>query len=159
MDKGGWEDGQNASPAPFYWSTKGYGVLRNTFQNGAYDFGKTDSATVSTSQEEKEFDAYYFLSEDAGTSAVAQDILGDYFEVTGNPVLLPEYAFYLGHLNAYNRDGWSTTDPVVKPDASTGKTPGKKAWETKAQNPPPNPATSSTKSVWIRLPDARTVES
>lgn len=135
MDKGGWEDGQNASPAPFYWSTKGYGVLRNTFQNGAYDFGKTDSATVSTSQEEKEFDAYYFLSEDAGTSAVAQDILGDYFEVTGNPVLLPEYAFYLGHLNAYNRDGWSTTDPVVKPDASTGKTPGKKAWETKGSKP------------------------
>ena len=129
MDKGGWEDGQNASPAPFYWSTKGYGVLRNTFQNGSYDFGKADAGTVSTSQEEKEFDAYYFLSEDAGASAVAQDILGDYYEVTGDPVLLPEYAFYLGHLKAYNRDGWSKEQLSVT--GSDGKKVGSGKWETK----------------------------
>ena len=124
LDKGGWEDGQVASPSPFYWSTKGYGVLRNTFQNGAYDFGKTDGGTVSTSQEENEFDAYFFLSDDEGNASVARDLLGDYFQVTGNPVLLPEYGFYLGHLNAYNRDGWSK-------DAKNG---GKK-WDTKGSKP------------------------
>ncbi len=37
-------------------------------------------------------------------------------------MLLPEYGFYLGHLNAYNRDGWS-------------KTGGGKAWETKGGKP------------------------
>ena len=39
--------------------------------------------------------------------AVAQDVLDGYFDVTGDPVLLPEYGFYLGHLNAYNRDSWT----------------------------------------------------
>ncbi|EXZ49427.1 alpha-xylosidase domain protein [Bacteroides fragilis str. 3397 N2] len=26
--------------------------------------------------------------------------------MTGNPVLLPKFGFYQGHLNAYNRDYW-----------------------------------------------------
>ena len=31
-------------------------------------------------------------------------LLRDYYQLTGNPVLLPKFAFYEGHLNAYNRD-------------------------------------------------------
>lgn len=116
----GWVDGGVASPSPFYWSSKGYGVLRNTFSDGTYDFAKTDAKTVATTQSEAEFDAYYFVADAKGNEAVAQDLLGDYFEVTGNPVLLPEYGFYLGHLNAYNRDGWSSE-----------KQDGGKAWTTK----------------------------
>ena len=34
-----WVDGGVASPNPFYWSSEGYGVLRNTFADGVYDFG------------------------------------------------------------------------------------------------------------------------
>ena len=56
---------------------------------------------MKTTHSENEFDAYYFID-----SAPA-DILNDYFKVTGNPALLPEYAFYLGHLNCYNRDLWN----------------------------------------------------
>ncbi|MDY4041817.1 MAG: glycoside hydrolase family 31 protein [Collinsella sp.] len=102
-------DGGVSSPNPFYWSSGGYGVVRNTFAQGSYDFGKSEGGIVSASHSDAEFDAYYFVTDKDGYSPVAQDLLQDYFKVTGNPVLLPEYAFYLGHYNAYNRDMWSAT--------------------------------------------------
>lgn len=52
-----WTDGGVASPNPFYWTSDGYGVLRNTFAEGSYDFGSTDSSTVTTLHSENEFDA------------------------------------------------------------------------------------------------------
>ena len=104
-----WTDGGVASPNPFYWSTEGYGVMRNTFSAGSYDFGKTEDGTVKTTHNEREFDAYYFVSDADTKSELAAEMLQDYYHVTGNPVLLPEYGFYLGHLNCYNRDGWSET--------------------------------------------------
>ncbi len=116
-----WTDGGVASPNPFYWSTNGYGVLRNTFKPGTYDFGKTTDGTVSAQHEEREFDAYYFVSGADEKAQVSKDLLQDYFKVTGNPVLLPEYAFYLGHLNCYNRDSWDTT--------------GSKGWTIKGSEP------------------------
>lgn len=106
--KGTWTDQGVASPTPFYWSTDGYGVVRNTWKPGAYDFGKTAADTITTKHDEKRFDAYYFIDDGA------EDILRDYYELTGNPVELPEYASYLGHLNCYNRDYWvevKETDP------------------------------------------------
>ena len=36
-----WVDGGVASTNPFYWSDSGYGVMRNTFADGSYDFGAT----------------------------------------------------------------------------------------------------------------------
>lgn len=106
-NESGWNDGQISSPNPFYYSTAGYGVLRNTWQNGKYNFGAAAADTVTASHEENEFDAYYFVSDAANNAAVTQELLQEYFKVTGNPVLLPEYGFYLGNLNAYNRDAWS----------------------------------------------------
>ena len=38
------------------------------------------------------------------------DLLGEYYQLTGNPVLLPKFGFYEGHLNAYNRDYWKEAD-------------------------------------------------
>lgn len=105
-----WTDGGVASPNPFYWSTNGYGVMRNTFKQGIYDFGKTNDGTVSTTHNEKEFDAYYFVANEKNASETADTILNDYYKVTGNPALLPEYAYYLAHLNCYNRDGWKPSD-------------------------------------------------
>lgn len=128
-----WVDGGVASPNPFYWTSDGYGVLRNTFAEGTYDFGNTDAKTVSAQHADGEFDAYYFVSDNAGSSSttpIAQDLLQDYFTVTGDPVLLPEYAFYLGHLNAYNRDGWSDTQQG-----------GGQAWTIKGSESADTPAT------------------
>lgn len=122
-----WVDGSVSSPNPFYWSTKGYGVLRNTFKTGAYDFQNSNSEEVIASHDEKEFDAYYFISDANDNAKKAEELLKDYYKVTGNAVLLPEYAFYLGHLNCYNRDGWSTeqTDATLK----NGKTGGHTYWK------------------------------
>ena len=97
-----WVDGGVASPNPFYWSTKGYGVVRNTWKPGSYDF--TSNETITTTHNEERFDAYFFIDDSA------EGILKDYYELTGNPTELPEYAWYLGHLNCYNRDYWVEVD-------------------------------------------------
>lgn len=107
-----WVDGGVSSPNPFYYTTNGYGVLRNTYRDGVYDFGSTLDGTVTATHNENEFDAYYFVSGEESVSNVTQELLQGYFKVTGNPALLPEYGFYLGHLNAYNRDAWSSTEDI-----------------------------------------------
>ena len=105
MNESSWVDGGVSSPNPFYWSTKGYGVLRNTFEPGKYNFADGQE-NVEAVHWEKEFDAYYFVSNDNNSTDTARTLLNEYYTVTGNPMLLPEYAFYLAHLNCYNRDGW-----------------------------------------------------
>lgn len=95
-----WVDGGVASPTPFYWSTEGYGLLWHTFKPGSYDFGSTDSTKVILSHNESYLDVFLMVSEDAAS------LLGDFYQLTGNPVLLPKFGFYEGHLNAYNRDYW-----------------------------------------------------
>lgn len=107
-----YNDGGVSSPNPFYYTTNGYGVLRNTWRDGSYDFGSTEGGTVTTRHNENEYDAYIFVSDADNGSSVAQELLTEYFKVTGNPVLLPEYGFYLGHLNAYNRDAWSEDSDI-----------------------------------------------
>lgn len=77
---------------------------------GTYDFGKSNGDATVATHKENELDAYYFVADAAkgkSTAPIAQDLLQGYYKVTGNPVLLPEYAFYVGHLNAWNRDMWS----------------------------------------------------
>lgn len=106
MNSNQWGDGGVASPSPFFWSSSGYGVLRSTFAPGTYDFCATGDA-VSATHEDPVFDAYVFLAGPGSLRSTAQAILRAYYKVTGAPALLPEFAFYLGHLNAYNRDAWS----------------------------------------------------
>lgn len=95
-----WTDGGVASPTPFYWSTKGYGMMWYTFKKGRYDFGATEKNVVKLSHDSSYLDVFYMVSD----GAVA--LLNDFYQLTGNPVLLPKFGFYEGHLNAYNRDYW-----------------------------------------------------
>ncbi len=53
---GGWDNGGRPNPVPFYMSTNGYGVLRNTFDAGKYSF----KDTLRFSHNENRFDAFYF---------------------------------------------------------------------------------------------------
>lgn len=121
VNESGWMDGGVASPNPFYLSTAGYGVLRNTFSEGSYDFGETDENIVTAEHKENRLSAYYFLADAGNGRETIQKILQGYFHVTGNPLLLPEYGFYEGHLNCYNRDGWSEES-------------GDKAWNVKGSS-------------------------
>ncbi|KAJ0171814.1 hypothetical protein K1T71_012577 [Dendrolimus kikuchii] len=95
-----WVDGGVASPCPFYWSSAGYGVLRNTWQSGVYDFGSKVPGQITTVHHETDYDAFVFINHNP------TDILGDYYELTGRPIFMPEYAFYEAHLNKFNRDYW-----------------------------------------------------
>ncbi|MBS1731131.1 MAG: DUF5110 domain-containing protein [Bacteroidetes bacterium] len=90
---GGWDDGGRSNPAPFYMSTNGYGVFRNTFDAGKYAF--TD--TLKFEHAENRFDAWYFY----GPSL--KEILNDYTLITGRPFLMPRWALSLGDANCYNK--------------------------------------------------------
>ena len=94
-----WVDGGVASPAPFYWSTSGYGVMGYTFTPGQYDFAQEGKVTL---MHETDYLDYFFMF-----NPYSLGLLNDYYQLTGNPVLLPKFGFYEGHLNAYNRDYWT----------------------------------------------------
>ncbi len=96
-----WVDGGVASPCPFFWSTKGYGLLWHTFKPGRYDFGAEDAREVRLSHNEGYLDVFVMVH------SQPVDLLNDYYQLTGRPVLLPKFGFYEGHLNAYNRDYWT----------------------------------------------------
>ena len=94
IEKGnGWDDGGRANPAPFYMSTAGYGVFRNTFDVGVYSF----KDTLRFSHNEDRFDAFYFY----GPSL--KKILNGYTQITGRPFLMPRWALSMGDANCYNR--------------------------------------------------------
>ena len=102
-----WTDGGVASPNPFYWSTAGYGILWYTFAQGEYDFGRKQQGLVTLSHRTDYLDLFVMVNE----QPVA--LLNDYYQLTGNPVLLPKFGFYEGHLNAYNRDYWKEDEKGI----------------------------------------------
>lgn len=68
---------------------------------GEYDFGSTQPGLVQTKHSENRFDAYIFVA------STPTGILNSYTNLTGKPAELPDYGFYLSHLNCYNRDAWA----------------------------------------------------
>lgn len=102
-----WTDGGVASPTPYYWSTNGYGVMFYTFKKGEYDFGSREKGLVKLSHNTNYLDVFYMISEGAAP------LLNDYYQLTGNPILLPKFGFYEGHLNAYNRDYWKENETGI----------------------------------------------
>ena len=102
-----WTDGGVASPNPFYWSTKGYGIMWYTFKPGEYDFGRKEKGIVTLSHNTDYLDLFVMVSQQP------VDLLNDYYQLTGHPVLLPKFGFYEGHLNAYNRDYWKEDEKGI----------------------------------------------
>ena len=102
-----WTDGGVASPCPFYWSTKGYGMMWHTFKKGQYDFGAAEKNVVKLSHNSSYLDLVYMVNDGAAA------LLNDFYQLTGNPVLLPKFGFYEGHLNAYNRDYWKEDEKGI----------------------------------------------
>jgi hypothetical protein len=100
-----WADGGHPNSAPWYVSSAGVGVLRNTWAPGTYSFG----APVVTSHNESRFDAYYVLSDSL------KGLLAQYVELTGKPFLPPLYGMFLGDSDCYHnsRHGNSTQVAVA----------------------------------------------
>jgi alpha-glucosidase len=97
----GWGDGTSPNPAPFYMSTAGYGVFRNTMAPGQYDF----LSSIALSHDESRFDAYYFY----GPSL--KQILDGYTRLTGRPFMMPRWGLEFGDSDCYNKTG-KTIDVV-----------------------------------------------
>lgn len=72
----------------------------NTFHKGKYDFGATTKGIVTLSHQTPWLDLFVMVDDSPAL------LLADFYQLTGNPVLLPKFGFYEGHLNAYNRDYW-----------------------------------------------------
>jgi len=100
VNENNWTDGGVASPNPFYWSTNGYGIMFYTFKPGHYDFGATRPGVISLQHNTDYLDVFIMIDN------TPTALLNDYYQLTGNPILLPKFGFYEGHLNAYNRDFW-----------------------------------------------------
>lgn len=121
----GWDDKQASNPVPFYMSTKGYGVFRNTFAPGKYSFDgqkegqrtldgmqvKTLEQTSRLTHFENRFDAFYFY----GPSL--KNILNDYTDITGKPFMPAMWMLTLGDADCYNnleqRVKWEQHTPDV----------------------------------------------
>ncbi|MFC9292790.1 TIM-barrel domain-containing protein [Streptomyces sp. NPDC057011] len=87
-----WRENNNASPAPFYMSTNGYGVMRNTWSPGSYGFNAPSTLT----HDEKRFDAWYF------TGDSLKGVLDAYTDVSGKPFMAPMWGFELGNADCFN---------------------------------------------------------
>ncbi|MEJ6006233.1 TIM-barrel domain-containing protein [Paucibacter sp. AS339] len=115
---GGWEEGDRPSPAPFLMSSRGWGVLRNTWSDGSYDLRQPEQ--ISLQHQEGRFDAYYFVGDGP------REVLARYTELTGRARLLPRWAYEYGDADCYN-DGDNVKKPGTVPkgwsDGPTGKTP------------------------------------
>ncbi|WP_412537791.1 glycoside hydrolase family 31 protein [Longispora sp. K20-0274] len=106
-----WEDGGNPNAVPYYMSTAGYGVFRNTFAPGSYAF----TAPVKTTHEERRYDAYFFVGN-------LKTSLDRYTELTGRPFMPPVYGLEYGDADCYNRSnpgykGSRDPDKLHTPDA------------------------------------------
>lgn len=102
-----WTDGGVASPTPFYWSSHGYGLMWYTFKKGKYDFGSSAKGELQLVHETNYLDVFFMINEPV------VGLLNDFYQLTGKPILLPKFAFYEGHLNAYNRDFWKEDEKGI----------------------------------------------
>lgn len=102
-----WTDGGVASPTPFYWSTNGYGIMWHTFKKGSYDFGSVDMGKINLEHQTDYLDLFVMVNDGM------VPLLNDFYQLTGNPVLIPKFGFYEGHLNAYNRDYWKEDEKGI----------------------------------------------
>ncbi|GGH01218.1 alpha-xylosidase [Polaribacter pacificus] len=111
-----WTDGGVASPNPYFWSSNGYGFMGYTFKKGVYDFGDKKQGVVTLTHETDYLDTFFMIGDKPA------DLLANYYQLTGNPALLPKFGFYQGHLNAYNRDYWKKdTTGILFEDGNTYK--------------------------------------
>mmetsp|Transcript_28708 Transcript_28708/g.66620 ORF Transcript_28708/g.66620 Transcript_28708/m.66620 type:complete len:808 (+) Transcript_28708:73-2496(+) len=107
ISTGSWKDGDNPNAAPMYLSSAGYGVYRNTWKPGYYDF---TSAPIVLGHNEDRFDAFYFISAPKDFKA----LLGQYTFITGPPFMPPIYGLGLGDSDCYHNSRHGNDTQVVE---------------------------------------------
>ncbi|KZM73481.1 TIM-barrel domain-containing protein [Nocardia terpenica] len=105
-----WNDGGAPNSQPFYLSSNGYGVLRNTFARGTYSFADP----VRTTHQERRFDAIYVAGD------TPKHVISAYTALVGRPFRPPIYGLEMGDSDCYlhnaNRGERHTLDAVQVAD-------------------------------------------
>ena len=107
-----WEEHGTPNAASFYMTLNGYGVFRNTYNAGKYDFKEI----VKTSHRENGFDGYYFVGD-------LKEILEGYTLITGRPFLTPQWGLEFGDADRYNEGSYeciSFADQYIEKDIPVG---------------------------------------
>lgn len=104
-----WDEGGNPNSAPWYMSSAGYGVLRNTWAPGTYSFL---SPVVTSHDEPTRLDAFFLLAGPGPESLKA--VLAMYAQLTGPPFLPPLYGLFLGDSDCYHNDRHGNSTRVVE---------------------------------------------
>ena len=86
-----WNEHGTPNATSFYMSLNGYGVFRNSYEGGTYEF----LSNIKTVHKENRFDAYYFMGS-------LKDILNGYTTITGRPFLTPQWGLEFGDADRYN---------------------------------------------------------
>ena len=103
-----WDINGHPNSVPWYMSSAGYGVLRNTWAPGQYSFG---SPVVTIHNETDRFDAFFLLAGPGPSSF--KTLLGLYTQLTGPPFLPPLYGLFLGDSDCYHNDRHSNSTQVA----------------------------------------------
>eukprot|EP00927_Polykrikos_kofoidii_P065306 TRINITY_DN61084_c0_g1_i1.p1 TRINITY_DN61084_c0_g1~~TRINITY_DN61084_c0_g1_i1.p1 ORF type:complete len:948 (-),score=131.73 TRINITY_DN61084_c0_g1_i1:83-2926(-) len=103
---GNWAEGGNPNAAPFWLSSNGFGVYRNTWSPGFYDFSESPGVFAHN---ESRFDAFYFVS----TPRNFRGVLEGYTFVTGRPFMPPIYGLGLGDSDCYHNSRHGNDTHVV----------------------------------------------
>eukprot|EP00929_Paragymnodinium_shiwhaense_P118308 TRINITY_DN90248_c0_g1_i1.p1 TRINITY_DN90248_c0_g1~~TRINITY_DN90248_c0_g1_i1.p1 ORF type:complete len:810 (-),score=176.41 TRINITY_DN90248_c0_g1_i1:293-2722(-) len=102
-----WADGGNPNAVPLYLSSAGYGVYRNTWAPGVYDF--TGASSVIAAHNETRFDAFFFVAAPRDFKA----LLGAYTYLTGKPFMPPIYGLGMGDSDCYHNSRHGNNTHVV----------------------------------------------
>ncbi len=78
--------GNTYIPVPFFLSSRGYGLLLNTFQMAKFDFGKDKSDRLVLDNPNSNIDYYLFLSDDP------KRIMEQYSSIAGRSYVIPRWA-------------------------------------------------------------------
>ncbi|MFE9423913.1 TIM-barrel domain-containing protein [Kitasatospora sp. NPDC006697] len=111
-----WNEGGYNNSQPFYLSSNGYGVLRDTFAPGVYSFGDP----VRTSAQEHRFDGWFMASPHTPD---LKSLIGEYTDLVGKPFMPPVYGLEPGDSDCYlhnaNRGERHTLDALKVADGYT----------------------------------------
>ena len=107
-----WNEHGTPNAVSFYMSLGGYGVFRNTYQGGSYEF----LSNVKTIHKENRFDAFYFVGD-------LKEILEGYTFITGRPFLTPQWGLEFGDADRYNDGSYESiffADKYIDKDIPVG---------------------------------------
>ena len=91
-------------PVPFLMSSSGWGIFLNTTWRHYVDLGQSNSEELLIWGAEGDLDFFLIAGVDFA------ELLDRYTQISGRPMLLPQWAYGLTWINFVNADQWQVLD-------------------------------------------------